>query len=53
MYYENRKAEYYEKSPIDMTEEEAKLAVSYWKAKYEVLFEIYNRATAVNDLPLS
>lgn len=35
MYYENREAMYYEKDPMRMTEEEAKISVAYWRAKYE------------------
>ena len=35
MYGINREAMYYEKDPMKMTEEEAKISVAYWRAKYE------------------
>ncbi len=35
MYEINREAMYYEKDPMKMTEEEAKISVAYWRAKYE------------------
>ena len=31
----DREQMYYEKDPIRMTEEEAKISVAYWRAKYE------------------
>ena len=31
----NREQMYYEKNPMKMTEEEAKISVAYWRAKYE------------------
>ncbi len=35
----NRELEYYEKDPMKMTEEEAKISVAYWRAKYEGIRE--------------
>lgn len=37
MYEINREAMYYEKDPIKMSEEEAKLSVAHWRAKYETI----------------
>ena len=31
----NREQMYYEKDPMEMTEQEAKISVAFWRAKYE------------------
>jgi hypothetical protein len=36
----NREAMYYEKDPMKMTKEEAKISVAYWRAKYEARCEV-------------
>ena len=40
MYGINKEEMYYEKDPMKMTEEEAKIAVAYWRGKYESRQEI-------------